>query len=866
MASLPGATRKDECIAECRLGQYVEDGKGCVSCPAGQYLGASGCAACPSGCCNTVASVTYTPITGCTEQCATELGGGGTQTIQMTGASTFRQWVLGAVDGTYLKMVQIEMTGASTFRWLGAKYQKPGEQRYATCIVQATFTPDCFTSTEHTMPDASHYTIVLPPPTCASIATVTMPCNNKPCDLNYNTSISHMVPDSFRLPVRNQGRCGGCYAFASADVYGARLQHFMKQQRKTLTRFPSAQWLLSCGGAFAKAACAQTGDDCGGGCSGGFSIMAMEFMATRGVATSSADGTSGCVPFSSTDGTTVAQQCAAFEVPDVAGEACCQGGLSSHEFFFRDFKTCAADMRGPLLKPRQRGHCFSFNSVGWTPFMQYNIRREIQLNGPVTATMLVCESFHDFFGDPANAGKVYDQDCTPAAAADPTVSTEICASPVDSPNGGKWPRGCAGAVFSDGSPSHSYCSGSLGGDTTNNAALARFYSTCCTWDSTSGCVPKVGTAAVGYHEVVIVGWGVDNSTTPHMPYWHVKNSWGADWGDEGYFKIKRGANTSGIEGSVCMISPETEVELPHFRHNPRGNMNLADCGYGDSAPGASFEAQNEACDLGPLRAAGGWVPNAAGGDGQYHAAVHAAAAHAVAAHARRARKLAASSSDTASVPAHTVLASHSQSVAGVNRRVLVRVGDGADATVLEARVHRDARGTHSLLAEATEHSCAEEPAQCTAHADCCGAGGGADANACGTCIASKMAAELAPPPPSPTAAELQAQAKAEGQAEGRAEGKAEGEAKGKAEGRAEGEAKGALVGSLATLGACAAALLAFNGAKRVRARRGAAAAASGYSSGTRAPTADSAGANAEPRVEGANPGAGVVDGSALNEL
>ena len=63
---------------------------------------------------------------------------------------------------------------------------------------------------------------------------------------------------------------------------------------------------------------------------------------------------------------------------------------------------------------------------------------------------------------------------------------------------------------------------------------------------TSGVYSHVAGSAAGGHAVKIIGWGVDNG----VKYWLCANSWGKSWGENGFFRIKRGTNECGIESSI----------------------------------------------------------------------------------------------------------------------------------------------------------------------------------------------------------------------------------------------------------------------------------------------------------------------------
>ena len=66
-----------------------------------------------------------------------------------------------------------------------------------------------------------------------------------------------------------------------------------------------------------------------------------------------------------------------------------------------------------------------------------------------------------------------------------------------------------------------------------------------------GIYKHVSGGLLGYHAVVIVGWGVEDGTK----YWIAQNSWAADWGEDGYFRIAEGEcnfDENGIAGGAAV--------------------------------------------------------------------------------------------------------------------------------------------------------------------------------------------------------------------------------------------------------------------------------------------------------------------------
>uniref|UniRef100_A0A3B5AI44 Tubulointerstitial nephritis antigen like 1 n=1 Tax=Stegastes partitus TaxID=144197 RepID=A0A3B5AI44_9TELE len=72
----------------------------------------------------------------------------------------------------------------------------------------------------------------------------------------------------------------------------------------------------------------------------------------------------------------------------------------------------------------------------------------------------------------------------------------------------------------------------------------------------------------GTHSVRITGWGEErNFDGTSKKYWTAANSWGKNWGENGYFRIARGDNECEIEAFVIGVWGRITMEDMHNHHH-----------------------------------------------------------------------------------------------------------------------------------------------------------------------------------------------------------------------------------------------------------------------------------------------------------
>lgn len=77
----------------------------------------------------------------------------------------------------------------------------------------------------------------------------------------------------------------------------------------------------------------------------------------------------------------------------------------------------------------------------------------------------------------------------------------------------------------------------------------------------SGVYKHITGDVLGGHAVKLIGWGTSEQGED---YWLLANQWNRGWGDDGYFKILRGANECGIEEDVVAGLPSPQSLIINF--------------------------------------------------------------------------------------------------------------------------------------------------------------------------------------------------------------------------------------------------------------------------------------------------------------
>jgi len=77
-------------------------------------------------------------------------------------------------------------------------------------------------------------------------------------------------------------------------------------------------------------------------------------------------------------------------------------------------------------------------------------------------------------------------------------------------------------------------------------------------------IPEPGQEILGGHAVKIVGWGTDLQDGMLVSFWLCANSWGSDWGDDGYYRMQIANTMLETEYNHLSIIPQVPGIMKYF--------------------------------------------------------------------------------------------------------------------------------------------------------------------------------------------------------------------------------------------------------------------------------------------------------------
>ncbi|KAL1528019.1 hypothetical protein AB1Y20_009388 [Prymnesium parvum] len=321
---------------------------------------------------------------------------------------------------------------------------------------------------------------------------------------------------SYLPPVRAQGSCGSCYAISTIAMLESRIAIASGGRERVHL---SVQDVLSC-------------SPYSQGCEGGFPYLVGKYLHDFGVPSEE------CFPYASPN-----------EVP-----------CSQH---------CAT--------PARRWRAVDYRYVGgwYGGCKEVEMMREIYSRGPIVVGFEAHRQLYGYTGGIVSAAAEFAGSIRRRAP----LAEEM--GPVVAPPDGSMPPG-ANVDFMEGSGgrANEFGVSSLNGSYTGNASN-EIGGEDEEYADNSGTEARVDGSTTSVerwwertnHAVLVVGWGLEQPSG--RKYWVAMNTWGAEWGEKGFFRIARGTDDSAFE-SMAVAADVGFPKRPFRRFSQKGMSNSAE--------------------------------------------------------------------------------------------------------------------------------------------------------------------------------------------------------------------------------------------------------------------------------------------------